>query len=106
MLFIETSHFTKWIDSLLDDDSYAALQVFLGEHPEAGNVIRGTGGLHKIRWAPTGRGKSGGVRVIYYWQVEGDRIYMLTIYGKNVKDNLTAAERSAWRKVVEAIKNG
>ena len=55
MLFIETSTFTKRLPRHLDDDSYAALQAFLSVHPEAGDVIRGTGGIRKIRWAATGR---------------------------------------------------
>ena len=88
MLFIETSTFTKQLPRHLDDDSYAALQAFLSVHPDAGNVIRGTGGIRKIRWAIPGAGKRGGSRVIYYWAA---------------KDDLTAAERDAWRRAVEAI---
>ena len=103
MVFVETKHFTKWIDSLLDDDSYAELQTFLAGHPEAGNVMRGTGGIRKVRWSRRGQGKRGGVRVIYYWRVSASRIYLLTIFGKSVKDDLGAAERAAWRKVVEVI---
>ncbi len=103
MVFIETSTFTKQLPSHLDDDSYAALQAFLAVHPEAGDVIRGTGGIRKIRWAMPGRGKRGGSRVIYYWLGEQDSIYLLTVYAKGVKDDLTAAEREAWRKAVEAI---
>ena len=106
MVFIETAHFTKWVDSLLDDDSYAALQVFLAEHPEAGDIMRDTGGIRKLRWAPTSRGKRGGVRVAYYWRGALDHIYMLTIYRKNVKDDLSPKERAALRRIVEAIKNG
>ena len=89
-----------------DDESYAALQEFLSAHPEAGDVIRGSGGIRKIRWAPKGRGKRGGSRVIYYWLAVEDHIYLLTLYGKGVKDDLTPTERAAWRKAVEAIKNG
>ncbi len=103
MVFVETKHFTKWIDSLLDDDSYAELQTFLAGHPEAGNVMRGTGGIRTVRWSRRGQGKRGGVRVIYYWRVSASRIYLLTIFGKSVKDDLGAAERAAWRKVVEVI---
>ena len=103
MLFIETSTFTKQLSRHLDDDSYAALQAFLSVHPEAGDVIRGSGGIRKIRWAMPGRGKRGGSRVIYYWLAEQDHIYLLTVYAKGVKDDLTATERDAWRKAVEAI---
>ena len=103
VVFIETSTFTKQLPRHLDDVSYAALQAFLSVHPEAGDLIRGTGGIRKIRWAMLGRGKRGGSRVIYYWQTEQDHIYLLTVYAKGVKDDLTAAEREAWRKAVEAI---
>ena len=60
----------------------------------------------KSRWRAKGRGKRGGSRVIYYWHIAEDHIYLLTLYGKGVKDDLTPAERAAWRKVVEEIKNG
>ncbi|MXY17219.1 MAG: hypothetical protein F4Y57_09555 [Acidobacteria bacterium] len=103
MLFIETSTFTKQLPRHLDDDAYAALQAFLSVHPEAGDVIRGTGGVRKIRWAMRGRGKRGGSRVVYYWLTREDRIYLLTVYAKGAKDDLTAAERAAWRRAVEAI---
>ena len=103
MLFIETSTFTKQLPRHLDDDSYAALQASLSVHPDAGNVIRGTGGIRKIRWAIPGAGKRGGSRVIYYWVAKDDHIYLLTLYAKGVKDDLTAAERDAWRRAVEAI---
>ena len=105
VVFIETSIFTKRLPRHLDDDSYAALQAFLSVHPEAGDLIRGTGGIRKIRWAMLGRGKRSGSRVIYYWQTEQDQIYLLTVYAKGVKDDLTATEREAWRKAVEAIEN-
>ena len=72
----------------------------------AGDIIRGSGGIRKIRWRSKGRGKRGGSRVIYYWLVSEEHIYLLTLYGKGVKDDLTPAERAAWRKVVEEIANG
>ena len=67
----------------------------LAEHPDSGAVISGTGGLRKLRWSTKGRGKRGGVRVIYYWRTTKNRIYLLTLYGKNVKDDLTLSERKA-----------
>lgn len=105
MLFIETSTFTKELPRHLNDDGDAALQAFLSAHPEAGDVILGTGGIRKVRWAMAGRGKRGGNRVIYYWMAGRDHIYLLTVYAKGVKDDLTAAERDAWRKAVETIYN-
>ena len=105
MLFIETSIFTKRLPRHLDDDSYAALQAFLSVHPEAGDVIRGAGGIRKIRWAAAGRGKRGGTRIVYYWLAAEDHIYMLTLYDKTAKDDLTPAERDAWRRIVEELDN-
>lgn len=106
MLFIETTEFTKHLSSHLDDDSYAALQAFLSERPDAGDIIRGSGGIRKIRWRSKGHGKRGGSRVIYYWLVPEEHIYLLTLYGKGVKDDLTPEERAAWRKVVKEIESG
>lgn len=106
MLFIETSGFTRHLPAHLDDDSFAALQSFLSEHPDAGDVIRGTGGIRKVRWGTKGRGKRRGSRVIYYWLVAQDEIYLLTLYDKGVKDDLSRAEQAAWRRVVEEIEHG
>ena len=106
MLFIETSEFTKQLPEHLDDYSYAALQTFLSVRPDAGDIIRGSGGIRKIRWRTQGRGKRGGSRIIYYWFVAEDQIYLLTVYRKGVKDDLSRAERASWRKVVEEIKHG
>ena len=64
--FIETSEFTRHLPSYLDDDDYAALRVFLAANPKAGDLVRGTGGIRKLRWRTKGRGKRGGIRVIYY----------------------------------------
>lgn len=69
MHFIETPIFTRRLESLLAEEEYRELQNALIERPEAGATIRGSGGLRKLRWAAKGRGKSGGVRVIYYWFV-------------------------------------
>ncbi len=106
MLFIETTEFTRHLPSHMDDDGYAALQAFLAAYPAAGDVIRGSGGIRKLRWRSKGRGKRGGSRVIYYWFVAEDHIYLLTVYGKEAKDDLTPAERAAWGRVVEEIENG
>ena len=105
VLFIETSTFATQLPRHLDDDGYAALQAFLSAHPETGDLIRGTGGVRRIRWAMRGRGKRGGSRVVYYWLTNEDRIYLLTVYATGAKDDLTAAERAAWRRAVEAIDN-
>ena len=69
--------------------------------PDAGNLIPGGGGLRKIRWGAKGRGKRGGVRVIYYWAVKQDRILMLMMYAKNEQDNLTAEQLKVLRRIIE-----
>jgi mRNA-degrading endonuclease RelE of RelBE toxin-antitoxin system len=92
VVFIETPVFTRLVGDYFDDEEYGRLQSFLTLHPDAGKIIRGSGGLRKMRWAGSGRGKRGGLRVIYYWWVAKDRISMLIIYPKNERDNLTAAQ--------------
>jgi hypothetical protein len=64
--------------------------MFLLERPDAGQIVRGTGGVRKLRWAMTGRGKSGGLRVIYYWRVSNDEIWLLTMYSKNERENISS----------------
>ena len=101
MEFIETPIFTRLVLELLTDDEYRALQLTLAEQPETGDIIKGSGGLRKIRVAAKGRGKSGGARVIYYWIMAKGQIYMLLAYPKNKKDNLSAEETAILRALVE-----
>lgn len=101
MLFIESSLFTQQLPGYLSDDSYAELQAFLCRQPDAGNLIRGSGGLRKLRWRASGRGKWGGLRMIYYWRVDRDRIYCLTLYAKNEMADLSALEIRVLRDLVE-----
>ena len=75
--FIETPTFTRLLTALLTDDEYSGLQNVLVENPERGDIIKGGGGIRKLRFAQSGRGKSGGVRVIYYWLRDDGQIYML-----------------------------
>ena len=100
MIIIETSVFTRQVQALLDDE-YRRLQTILVMRPDAGDLIPGGGGLRKIRWGTQGRGKRGGVRVIYYWAVKQDRILMLLMYAKNEKDNLTAEQLKGLRRIIE-----
>lgn len=105
MLFVETTVFTRNLPTYLDEDGYAALQTFLGAHPDAGRIIPGSGGVRKLRWRSRSFGKRGGNRVIYYWVAREESIYLLTIYGKRDKHDLTAGERAAWRRAVEETEN-
>jgi len=91
MVIVETSIFTRQVQSLLDNDDYRRLQTILVFHPDAGDLISGSGGLRKIRWGREGRGKRGGIWVIYYWTVKQERILMLLMYSKNEQDDLTPA---------------
>jgi len=101
MVFIETPVFTRQVAELLSDEAYAAFQSYLALNPQAGKVIQGTGGLRKVRWAMPGGGKSGGVRVIYFYAAAQAQARMLLIYRKGEKDNLTAAEKKILRKLNE-----
>src|SRR5256714_111750 len=101
MNFIETRLFTRQITALLDDADYAALQHALFQDPALGDIIPGSGGIRKLRWAAKGRGKSGGARIIYYWVVAAETILMLDAYPKNVKADLTRDEIKKLRRVVE-----
>ena len=89
MRFVETPIFTKAARRLLPDDDYRALQLALALRPEQGPIIRGSGGLRKVRWGFGGRGKSGGIRVIYYWDQPHQMFYMLLAYPKNEQEDLT-----------------
>ena len=101
MRFIETSVFTKALHALLSDDEYRELQNLLLHDPTLGDVIRGGGGIRKMRFGIEGRGKSGGVRVIYFWLSADDEIYMLLIYPKSKKDTLSADEVAVLRALVK-----
>jgi hypothetical protein len=99
MRFVETPIFTKII-TRLDDEEYRSLQIALMLRPEQGPVIRGAGGLRKVRWAKPGSGKRGGLRVIYYWAPKEHAFYMLYAYSKNEQGDLTAAQARQLGRVV------
>lgn len=101
MMIIETPIFTKLITELMSDDEYFALQEALIMRPELGVVIKNSGGLRKLRWALQGCGKSGGVRVIYYWMNADEQLYMLLAYPKNEQENLTATQLNTLRAIVQ-----
>lgn len=99
--FRETHEFEKRVYDYLSDDSYADLQFYLIENPDVGDVIVGSGGLRKFRWRAKGRGKRGGLRVVYYWADSHGYIYMVTIYSKKEKDDLTKDEIEMLRGMLE-----
>jgi len=88
--FIETKLFTRLLQDYLSDDEYAALQHALLNDPEAGAIIPGSGGVRKLRWSVAGRGKRGGIRVIYFLRTRHGQIWMLSLYAKNVAENISA----------------
>jgi len=101
MVIKETSVFTRQVQKLLDRESYRLLQLRLVAEPDAGDLIRGTGGLRKIRWEGGGRGKRGGVRVIYYWAQKQDVLLLLLMYGKNQQDDLTSKQKAVLKKLIQ-----
>ena len=101
MVIVETPIFTKQVLSTLSDDEYRLLQQVLLERPDVGKVIPGSGGLRKLRWAVEGRGKRGGVRVIYYWFMAQSTVLLLFIYPKNIQDDLTSDQLKKLKKIIE-----
>jgi len=102
--FVETSVFTRRIAGILADDSFADFQTELARNPEKGPVLEGTGGLRKARWKLPGKGKSGGIRIIYLHLKLRGRIYLVFVFAKDESDNLTASQKAELKKLVEAIK--
>lgn len=101
MVIVETTVFTRQVLELLPDDEYGRLQLLLASHPDAGPLIRGGGGLRKIRWALEGRGKRGGVRVIYYWAKSKDQLLLLLLYKKSERDDLTPDQLQRLRTIID-----
>jgi hypothetical protein len=101
VVIVETSIFTRQVQELLSDDDYRQLQLALVLHPDLGAVIPGSGGIRKARWAIRGRGKRGGVRVIYYWLVVQNKILILFMYAKNDQDDLTPEQLKVLCRIVE-----
>jgi len=86
--FVESSAFERICPVYLDDDEYAELQQFMMQNPEAGQLVRGSGGVRKLRWARSGMGKRGGLRVLYFVRSEPNEFWMLSMYAKSKHDNV------------------
>jgi hypothetical protein len=102
MELIEATSFTKHVYKYLSEDEFLGLRSFLLQYPEAGRVVPDSGGIRKVRWAIAGNGKSGGVRVIYFFKRQDDEIWYLTIYSKNEVENIPA---HILRQIAKEIEN-
>jgi hypothetical protein len=103
-LFVELPMFHKYRDDYLDDDLFRSFQLELLKNPEAGDLIEGTGGLRKIRFCDQrrGKGKRGGLRVIYYWWSGFDQFWLFTVYGKDEQDDLSSLQRKRLRQALNS----
>jgi hypothetical protein len=100
MRFVETPVFTRAVTALMDEEEYHTLQLALALRPEQGDLIRGSGGLRKLRWGLAGRGKRGGARVIYYWDKPTEAFYMLYAYTKQEQGDLTPQQVEVLSRLV------
>jgi hypothetical protein len=104
--FVEAPAFTRNLPNYLTDDLYKELQAFLILNPAAGDLIQGTGGFRKLRWSDSrrGKGKRGGLRVIYYVFESDDQIWFMTLYDKSEADDLTAAQKRVLKEAIDIEK--
>lgn len=100
---IETPTFTSKAKRLLSDEEIAALTGLIAANPTAGDLIPGTGGVRKLRWALQGRGKRGGARVIYFFHNETNPAVLLSIYAKNEQSDISAADAATFRKIADLL---
>lgn len=103
MEFIETPVFTKLITELLPDEDYRLLQDDIAKNPHAGDLIPGGGGIRKLRFALPGKGKRGGARLIYYWQVSKHKTYMLLAYAKAKTEDLEQEQKAVLKALVKEL---
>ena len=106
----ELPEYMRRSEKILDEEERDGIVSYLAVHPAAGKIMRGTGGIRKLRWSRKGKGKRGGVRVIYYFYNETIPLFLLTMFGKNERDNLSAEERNELKrltiKIIGSYKKG
>ena len=100
---VELPEFQKKSDKVISNAERHSIINYLAAHPAAGDIMQGTGGIRKLRWAAKGKGKSGGVRIIYYFHNELIPLFLLTLFGKGEKSNLSKSERNELAKLVSLI---
>lgn len=100
----ETGEFSRKANGLFVDTEREALIFYLACHPESGDLIRGTGGLRKLRWGAGGKGKRGGARVIYYFHDENMPLYLLSVYAKGDKADLSSDDRRVLSKLTDLLR--
>ena len=106
MIFVELTPFVAFRKEYWTDEDLRAMQNVLLVTPDAGDLLRGGAGLRKLRWSAQGRGKRGGARVIYYWHVPGDRIYLIYGYVKSRSEDLTAHQLKLLRELMKDVDHG
>lgn len=99
--FIELPSFTRYAEDYFNDGELAELQIHLSKNATAGDVVPGSGGVRKLRWARAGMGKRGGVRVLYYVQDSKGRIWLLTVYAKSAQENISVATLNLLREFAD-----
>ncbi|MBC8548523.1 MAG: type II toxin-antitoxin system RelE/ParE family toxin [Candidatus Brocadiales bacterium] len=103
MVVIETLAFTRRVTVLLSDDEYTAMQWFLRFKPDAGDIIQRTGGARKVRWRKKGQGKRGGLRIVYFHHAEKDTLWMLALYEKKAKEDLSESDKEVIKQLIQEI---
>ena len=102
---VEVPEYIKLVSDCLSKKGQAELIEYLAINPESGDVIQGTGGIRKLRWATGGKGKSGGARIIYYYYNESIPLYLITIFKKGTKINISKAEANELQALARVLKN-
>jgi mRNA-degrading endonuclease RelE of RelBE toxin-antitoxin system len=102
----ELPPFTKKVAKILNEEELETLRSYLIQHPDKGDVIPGTGGIRKLRWAAGGKGKRGGARVIYFYHVVGSTIYLMACYTKNEQADISPSVKKQLKAIVDQIKKG
>jgi len=100
---VELKNYIKRVVKFFNEDERNDIIAYLAYHPKAGDIMQGTGGVRKVRWAKDDRGKSGGVRIVYYYYDDNVPLFLITVFGKNEQANLSRAERNELAKLVQLL---